>query len=270
MHAIRHGKNIVPVLVRNFEFPKQMPNGMEDLHLMHGIGASEELFDAFVSKLRKMFKSKASLRHRIVNSGFSLSLIVLFTILPLLISGIIFWYLRQTKPFHLRIAVTEVDAIPDFRYEKGTITLDYGNKTEYYQIEKEIFIQDIPPYYRGKKGKIQFEAFGYEPLDTIIRLEENRTITITVERDNSLGKIFGVVYDEMENPLEGVHVSVLDISTETDKFGFFKIDIPREKQKKEQNLRAIKNGFETYNRNSSFFSDKAAHIVLKSKAYEKE
>jgi hypothetical protein len=265
MHAIKHGKNIVPVLVRNFEFPKQMPDGMEELPLMHGIGASEELFDAFVAKLRKMFKSKANLTHHVLNSGFSTIPIALLAIFPLLITVSIFWYVKQTKPFHLSIAVNEVHAIPDFPFEKGTITLIFGNKSEHYQIEKEIFIKDIPPYYRGKKGKIRFEAFGFEPLDTIIRLEDNRTINIPIERDNSLGKIFGVVYDEMSNPLEGVHILVLDISTETDKYGFFAIDIPREKQKKEQNLRAIKDGFETYNRNSSFFSDKAAQIILKSK-----
>lgn len=263
MHALALNKNIVPVLLRNFEFPKQMPKGMEELSLMHGVGASEELFDAFVLKLRKMFKSKANLVHRIINSGLSVKLIFIVSVLPLLSSGVIYYYVNYTKPFNVSIAVSEVNQVPNLPFTVGQLTMTYGYKTEEYDIEKEVFIKEIPAHYRKTEGKIRISAFGYKTLDTTIVLNANCTYNLFVERDNSLGKIFGIIMDEKENPIEGVHVSVLDISTVTNEVGHFELIIPRDKQKKEQNLRAIKKGYESYNRRSPFFSDKEASIVLK-------
>lgn len=268
MHALEHDKNIVPVLLRNFEFPRQMPLGMEELSLMHGVGASEELFDAFILKLRKMFKSKVHLANRISNSGFSLKVVFFVSVLPLIILGGIYFYSTNNKPFNLSIAVMEVNPVPDLPFTVGQLTMIFGNKTEVYKIEKEVFIRDIPASYRKTKGKIQLNAFGYNTLDTSIILDDNRTIVLPVERDNSLGKIFGIIIDENDNPIEKVHLSVLDISTFTNEFGHFELTIPRDKQKKEQNLRAIKKGYKTYDRSCSFFSDKEAKIVLKSIDYE--
>jgi len=269
LHALKHEKNIVPVLLRNFEFPRQMPIGMEELSLMHGVGASEELFDAFILKLRKMFKSKVHLANRISNSGFSLKVVFFVSVLPLIILGWIYFYSTHNKPFNLNIAISEVNPVPDLPFTEGQLTITIGNKTEKYKIEKEVFIRDILASYRKTKGRIQLNAFGYKTLDTAILLEANRTLFLPVERDNSLGKIFGVIIDENENPVEEVHVSVLDISTVTNEFGHFELTIPRDKQKKEQNLRAMKKGYKTYDRSCSFFSDKEAKIVLKSMDYEK-
>lgn len=64
--ALRGGKNIVPILLRGFEFPQALPASMEKLRFMNGISATTEYFDAFVEKLCGQFlQTKPAMRRRI-------------------------------------------------------------------------------------------------------------------------------------------------------------------------------------------------------------
>lgn len=56
-HALRHGKNIVPILLRGFEFPQTLPPDIESVRFMNGLEASSEFFDAFVDKLHGFLTS---------------------------------------------------------------------------------------------------------------------------------------------------------------------------------------------------------------------
>lgn len=50
-YAIKCKKNIVPVMMRNFKFPKQLPNDIRELPNYNGISANMEYFDASYNKL---------------------------------------------------------------------------------------------------------------------------------------------------------------------------------------------------------------------------
>ena len=58
--AINSNKNIIPVMMRNFKFPKELPPEIEKLRTYQGVGASMELFDAVMEKLTQMLISKPS------------------------------------------------------------------------------------------------------------------------------------------------------------------------------------------------------------------
>ncbi len=60
-HALRTGKNVIPVMLRNFEFPASLPPDIDALRMQNGVAASVEFFDAFLDKLCSFLKSRGGL-----------------------------------------------------------------------------------------------------------------------------------------------------------------------------------------------------------------
>ena len=54
-HALELKKNVIPIMMRNFEFPKILPDDIDDLRHMNGISANNEYFDASIEKLVSHF-----------------------------------------------------------------------------------------------------------------------------------------------------------------------------------------------------------------------
>ena len=58
-HALKLKKNVIPILMRNFSFPKTLPEDIRDLATMNGINSNNEYFDASIEKLiNQRIKSK--------------------------------------------------------------------------------------------------------------------------------------------------------------------------------------------------------------------
>lgn len=51
VHALKYKKNIVPILMRNFTFPRVLPPDMEPLRNKNGITANMEFFDAVIERI---------------------------------------------------------------------------------------------------------------------------------------------------------------------------------------------------------------------------
>ena len=56
-HSIKRGKNIVPILMRNFEWPSYLPDEIVDIPNYNGVTANMEYFDATFEKLLSMLIS---------------------------------------------------------------------------------------------------------------------------------------------------------------------------------------------------------------------
>lgn len=56
-YAINAKKNIIPIMMRNFEFPKDLPEDIDELRNFNAISANMEYFEASFSKLLSMLKS---------------------------------------------------------------------------------------------------------------------------------------------------------------------------------------------------------------------
>jgi len=55
-HALKNGKNVVPVMLRGFEWPDVLPDDIEELRMQNGVNAnSAEYFDAAVDRLASKF-----------------------------------------------------------------------------------------------------------------------------------------------------------------------------------------------------------------------
>ena len=50
-HAFLHGKNIIPVMVSGFEFPKELPSEIDDIRYIEGVTVVNEYFDAAVKRI---------------------------------------------------------------------------------------------------------------------------------------------------------------------------------------------------------------------------
>lgn len=54
VHALKCKKNVVPVLMRNFEFPDELPEELEPLSRMNGVSANMEYFDAVIRRITEL------------------------------------------------------------------------------------------------------------------------------------------------------------------------------------------------------------------------
>ncbi len=53
--AIRNKKNIIPVMLRNFEWPSKLPNEINEIRFYNGITVNTEYFEQFIEKLTHFF-----------------------------------------------------------------------------------------------------------------------------------------------------------------------------------------------------------------------
>lgn len=253
LHAMKHKKNIIPVVLRNFEWPKTMPFDLEELAFYHRINSSEELFDSFITKLQNHYlKSKSNPLKSNKN--------LIIAIIPIICTFSFFLYL-YFQPIDITIQINDIDKTENLIFDKGTISITYGDKTESMNIFDEIIFKNISSKYKYEKLNLKFEANGYHSIDTLVKAQEYTELKI--QRDNTLGKIFGTVNDENNLPMNQVRINILDINTQTNEFGQFLINIPINKQNKTQRITASKNGYQPYDKIMPVFYDVETRIILK-------
>lgn len=60
-HALKERKNIIPVMMKGFEWPDEIPEGLEELQNFNGIQDSKDYFDAVIDKMTMLLHSRAAL-----------------------------------------------------------------------------------------------------------------------------------------------------------------------------------------------------------------
>lgn len=137
-YALERGKNIIPVMLRGFEFPESLPPSMEQLRFKHGIPANTEFFEAFIQKLQIFLRTKPPFWRRVTqNTVFKRTLPVFLALLLLVMVGSGAYVLLN------RAASS---------YPRTTAEKDLVNEALYY-IEKNIKVLD------------QLSDAGYAALD---------------------------------------------------------------------------------------------------------
>ncbi len=173
-------------------------------------------------------------------------------IIVLLLLGALGYYLwRVSTPLQMKVNVID-DAtcfIPSLPFENGTLTCEYaGNAQQTIQVSADnrtVFLNEIPYHSRKEKVHLHFEADGYESIDTLVPVQ--KALNLTIKRNNDLGVVFGRVVDyKTEQPIENATVSLQDITSQTDAFGQFRLEIPFAKQAKTQRLQVTKEGYQVW------------------------
>ena len=189
--------------------------------------------------------------------------LLLFFVLPGAFVFLMYWYFVLSQPFSMTVTVNETTLVPALPFTEGTLSLQYADKTEELQIEKEAIFKQIPANLKGETAHLLFVAEGYITIDTNITL--GQSLQIPIRRNNSLGIISGMVKDEDNQPVSGVSLSVKGITTTSDATGNFRIKIPYPQQATEQRLKAFKEGYDLWDRTFPVIPDVATSIILRKK-----
>lgn len=67
-YALERGKNIVPVILRDFEFPEVLPPSIDQLRFKNGIQANTEFFEAFIQKLQSFLRTRPPFWRRVTQN----------------------------------------------------------------------------------------------------------------------------------------------------------------------------------------------------------
>ena len=112
--AIRSGKNIVPIIMKGFEFPEDLPEDIEELRFQNGLTSTTEYFEASIDRLceRYLFsKPMATKRARKL-------LLPIIAVLAVLAVCVVGWnlsngaYKRNTAPELTEAPTPEITATP--------------------------------------------------------------------------------------------------------------------------------------------------------------
>ena len=162
-----------------------------------------------------------------------------------------FFIWRFATPLHMKVNVTEDTShcIPALPFEQGSLTCEYAdnavNTMTVAADNSTMFLDDISYRYRKSNVHIVFEADGYLTIDTVVPVQ--KALNLNIRRNNDLGRVFGRVTSFVsEMPVENATVKLLDMTTTTDAFGQFDIEIPMAKQDKTQRVLVIKDGFNVW------------------------
>ena len=89
--AKKHGKNIIPILLRGFSFPEKLPESIDFIRYQAGIEANPEYYDAFIRRICSFLHSR-----RYKASHIALP-IVITSILLLVVSFVLFYQSKLYK-----------------------------------------------------------------------------------------------------------------------------------------------------------------------------
>lgn len=153
------------------------------------------------------------------------------------------------QPFDLTIFVES----PSERIEweapaKLSLRLYNDPRTETIGENKTAIFKLIPAELEDSMAIVELIAAGWQftngSMRDTVTISKKSTI-VQIERDNSRCCVSGFVEDESGKPAPQVTISILDIFTETDARGRFKLEIPKAKQRKDQSLKVYKQGYQS-------------------------
>lgn len=141
---------------------------------------------------------------------------------------------------------------------RGMVRMVYGDAIISEQInnEGEATFKQVPERFFQADARVEifFQDPQGEPYravyhDSAYQLKKGEHIGLPV-RLIGLGQIRGIVKDfETGDPIEGVRISVLGEEAFSDQYGEYTLEIPPEKQRQFQTVRAFKDGYQSWELN---------------------
>ena len=188
----------------------------------------------------------------------------LYAFVPILALALAFLYIKNQElkePLNLTVVVTEATPNPNIPLSKATVTLTYGDKTETQTVEKEATFKGIPANFKNQNATLQVEADGFVSLIRPFVLSENH-MTVHLGRDNSLAMVFGNIKDAKGYPVADAQVTVQDMTVSSGSGGFYRVQIPSDKQRKTQRVKAFKQGFKVWDYDTPVVAAEPVNIIL--------
>lgn len=157
---------------------------------------------------------------------------------------------QYNTSFDTRVSITDQTplnaALPAPDTMKVVLKLDNEDKTLTLKgTDKEALYKNLPGRYAGKQTHLTFTAYGYAPVDTLVKLQRGGEVQLNIHRDKTYGQLGGIVYGDNGQPLEGAQIEAEGEKTATKANGSFSLYIPIERQKPCPRVRISKAGYQT-------------------------
>lgn len=194
-HALKEGKNMIPVLMKGFQWPQTAPKGLEELQNYNGLKDSKEYFDAMIEKLISMMKSRSSplgiLKNKLIKkwSGINIRskirrkkrLLTRVLLSVLIVMAIAFgFYVRREEP--LQMSAEMVDIV--LRPEEEMGVAEYYDAQEIIRRRLEILADGREFEWTVKEDEIHVfmpsEAFHGDSPNDILKTYVTRPIQISI------------------------------------------------------------------------------------------
>lgn len=190
-HAMKNRKNIIPVMMKGFEWPETLPKGLEGLQNYNGIQDSKDYFDAVIDKLTTLLisrpvlfgffqskkKKKTSLSDlalkRLKRGASILAAIVLAVAAIIFISGAVRKNQLQEAAEHVEITLT-----PD----EEMSTAEYHDAQEIVKKRLDILADGVEYDFAAKTDFIEISM----PLEIFEGLDVKAVLEGDIARANNL------------------------------------------------------------------------------------
>jgi hypothetical protein len=192
------------------------------------------------TKRTKQDKSESKTRRSTLELG---GPVVLFVI----IVGIGLNWVSENNPFDFTIFLRDTEGKTVLK-EDGLIHVRFETDPRTKKIDENgsVDFKRIPAQFKDQAVPVELEAPGWQftnDKSTIDCVLKGNSTTLTIK--NNLCCLSGRIRDGRGNFIAGVSVIVKDIEVKTDKNGWFKLEIPSEKQEEDQMLIVKKQGYKT-------------------------
>ncbi|WP_324024373.1 hypothetical protein QSV08_14735 [Maribacter sp. BPC-D8] len=191
----------------------------------------------FVEKLRYDWKTRLFV---------AIPMIIIALSINLFFSGFNF---QATNSIDFTVFVHGQKGLDDLilKNEGKVVLLLKSDKREATINEKgEATFKEIPSVFKDKKVNIIINhKQPYRPtkLDSLYTINDKSSIYLEVKLYET-DSIYGSIFDSKNNKgLDSVRVSIRNVSTYSDKFGYYELKIPNKYRKKFQDVRFEKNGY---------------------------
>lgn len=137
-HALKQGKNIVPVMLRGFSFPEQLPEDIDPVRFCNGLTVNTEFYNAFLSRLREFLKSRPVIIQLIkFNATWKKTAAIILALVVLCFAGIGGRQLWKTR---------FPDEYPKTQAEKNAVGRLMGNLSVNFAAAEVLFQQNSQAY----------------------------------------------------------------------------------------------------------------------------
>ena len=190
-------------------------------------------------------------------------LLVFVPLLAITTAVLYYRYQQLQKPLLLTVRLDNQTPNPelDKGFKEANLILSYGGKADTQSIVNETTFKGIPANYGKEAVSLKFTAEGFYTIDTTVVLNKEAFI-LPIRRDDTYARMMGIITDEDGNPLAGATVSIQNMAETTNAQGQFSLDIPFEKQRKQQRLSVTKAGFKPWDRFEPVFPNEIIRIQL--------
>lgn len=182
-HALAKNKNIIPIMLRGFSFPKELPDSIDKLRYKNGIESNYQFFDAFIEKLQSFLKSKPGVAHQLKrNPIYKKILPVIIILLSIILAGTTAAVLKTSQ--NTSSSRAESESYPQTDAEKNlTKSLLYYVQLNMQQLEQAAEYLDNS-YQACQQYFMHINTADRASL--LAELQENRRLLYQMDTDLSL------------------------------------------------------------------------------------